>query len=98
MQKQMASFIGSKGTAVVVENAATMVPVAQLEMQPISDLREGSKSKKGKDKYSSGLEGFQEAVNGLSLGLGIVAGSGLELGTRPKLGDGTQLKKPERSK
>jgi hypothetical protein len=28
MQKQMASFIASRGTAVFVEDAATMVPVA----------------------------------------------------------------------
>jgi hypothetical protein len=29
MQKQMASFVASLGKAVVVENAATMAPVAQ---------------------------------------------------------------------
>jgi hypothetical protein len=29
MQKQMASFIASAGTAVVVEDASTMLPIAQ---------------------------------------------------------------------
>jgi len=31
MQKQMASFIASMGTAVVVEDAATMVPIPEPE-------------------------------------------------------------------
>jgi hypothetical protein len=98
MQKQMASFIGSRGTAVVVENTATMVSAVQVERQPISDLSEGRKSKKSKDKNSSGLESFQEAIGGLSLGLGIAAESGPEPGTQPEPADGAQLQKPERFK
>jgi dienelactone hydrolase len=47
MQKQFAAFIATQGTTVVVENAATMVPVVQAESQAVSELKEKSS---GKDK------------------------------------------------
>jgi len=40
MQSQMASFLATRGTTVVVDNAATMVPEVQVEMQPAPDLGE----------------------------------------------------------
>lgn len=45
MQKQMASFIATRGTTVVVENASTMVPAMQVAMQSASDLSERRSSK-----------------------------------------------------
>lgn len=60
MQKQMASFIFSKGTSVAVENAATMVPVTQAAAQTAPGLKEKNGTKSGKRKLdykrSSGLE------------------------------------------
>jgi len=50
MQSQMASFLATKGTTVVVSNAATMVPVAQAASQSASDLKEKSKTATGKKK------------------------------------------------
>jgi pimeloyl-ACP methyl ester carboxylesterase len=50
MQKQMASFLATKGTTVVVENAVTMVPVTQAAMQSAPSLKEKSKTKTGKQK------------------------------------------------
>ena len=50
MQKQMASFIATRGTTVVVENASTMLPVSQVIMRSVSDLGERSGSKVVKDK------------------------------------------------
>jgi hypothetical protein len=50
MQKQMASFFATNATTVVVENAATMVPVTQAVMQSVPDLKEKSKTKTGKQK------------------------------------------------
>jgi hypothetical protein len=50
MQKQFASFIATKGAAVVVNDTSTMVQAAQMQTQAISDLREKSNSKKRKDK------------------------------------------------
>jgi len=44
MQQQAASFIGSFGGAVIVTNADTMVPVAQMESQAISNLTEKKSS------------------------------------------------------
>ncbi len=96
MQGQMASFIGSKGTAVVVTNAASMVPEVQVEGQPVSDLREGRKSKKTKGKENPGLEGFHEAINGLGLGIGAFSGSRPKPGVRPGPGTGEQLQKISR--
>jgi len=52
MQKQMASFIATLGTTVVVTDASTMAPVVQMEMQPVSDLSEKSA---GKDKRATKL-------------------------------------------
>ena len=49
---QFASFIATKGTAVQVNDAATMVPEAQMEVQPVSDLKERGSSSKGKGKSS----------------------------------------------
>jgi hypothetical protein len=49
MQKQMASFIATRGTTVVVTDATTMVPVVQVEIQSGADLREKGGSKKSKD-------------------------------------------------
>ena len=49
MQGQMAAFLATRGTTVVVANEATMVPVVQVDMkQPVSDLKESSNSKKSK--------------------------------------------------
>lgn len=50
MQKQFASWIFSKGTAIAVEDAATMVPVVAVEMGGSSGLNEKSSSKKSKKK------------------------------------------------
>ncbi len=96
MQKQMASFIGSKGTAVVVTNAATMVPEAQVERQPISDLREGRKPKKSKGGENPGLEGSPQAIRGLNMFPGEITMSGFERGARPEPATGRQLQKPSR--
>jgi len=48
MQGQFASFIASRGTTVVVQNAATMVSVVTTERQPVSDLSEKTGAKKSK--------------------------------------------------
>jgi hypothetical protein len=49
MQGQMAAFLGTLGTTVVVTNESTMVPVVQVDLeQPVSDLKESSNSKKAK--------------------------------------------------
>ena len=40
MQSQMASFLATLGTTVLVDNESTMVPQIQVQMQPISDLSE----------------------------------------------------------
>ncbi len=96
MQKQFASFIASKGTAVVVSNPAVMVPEAQVERQPVSDLREGSKSKKAKGKLPEPPSNLMEAVRGLGTVVKPVIGSGLEPGSRPEPGDREQLQKLNR--
>ncbi|MCW8926693.1 MAG: Ig-like domain-containing protein [Xanthomonadales bacterium] len=101
MQKQMASFIQSKGTAVVVENAATMVPevsAAGMAVPPVSGLMEGRKSKKAKGGETPRLESFRQATNGLNFFPGKINVSGFEAGARPEPGDGRQLQKPNRVK
>ena len=50
MQKQMGTFIGSKGTTVVVENESTMVPVMTVVPQAAAELSEKKSSKTGKGK------------------------------------------------
>jgi len=96
MQRQFASFIASKGKAVVVTNPAVMVPEAQVERQPVSDLREGRKSKKTKGKNPAPPSNLMEAVSGLSAMASPVIGSGLEPGAQPGSGTGKQLQKPSR--
>ncbi len=60
MQKQMASFLATKGTTVVVENSATMVAVTQAATRSAPGLKEKSKTNTGKqkkpDKKTSRLE------------------------------------------
>jgi len=61
MQKQMASFIATKGSTVAVTNAATMVPVAQAAAESAAPgLKEQNRTKSGKKKLdykrSSGLD------------------------------------------
>ena len=100
MQGQMASFIGSKGMAVMVNDPAVMVPVVAMGeiAPPTSDLREGRKSKKSKGVNTPGLEGFQQAIRGLSLGAGEITVSGLKRGSLPdKPVIDPQLQKPNRS-
>lgn len=55
MQGQFASFIATRGTTVVVNNAATMVSAVAIERQPVSDLSEktGKKKTKGSKRPSS---------------------------------------------
>jgi len=49
MQGQMAAFLATLGTTVVVDNESTMVPVVQVDLkQPVSDMKETSNSKKAK--------------------------------------------------
>lgn len=48
MQKQLASFIATRGTTVVVENASTMVTAVAIQGQPVSGLSEKNDSKKKK--------------------------------------------------
>jgi len=62
MQKQFASFIATKGTTVVVNDAATMLPVVQVESQPVSDLKEKSS---GKDKKAVKQPNKPETVSRL---------------------------------
>jgi len=50
MQGQMATFIGSGGTTVVVTDESTMVPVMTVVPQAASDLNEKKSSKTGKGK------------------------------------------------
>lgn len=67
MQKQMVSFLLSKGTTVAVENAATMVPAAQAASQSVSDLKQKSKTRTDKDKRDykkpGGLESNPDRLN-----------------------------------
>ncbi len=49
MQGQLATFLATLGTTVVVANESTMVPVVQVDLQqPVSDLKEVGGSKKAK--------------------------------------------------
>ena len=50
MQGQLASFIATRGTTVVVNNASTMAPVVAVEFQPSPDLSEKKGPKNGKGK------------------------------------------------
>ena len=99
MQKQFASFIASKGKAVVVTNPAVMVPAAQVERQPISDPREGRKTGKAKGKNPEPPSNMMEAVRELgSMARPVIKSrTGPEPGARPGPGTGKQLQKPNRS-
>jgi hypothetical protein len=68
MQGQMASFLATKGTAVVVQNEATMVPVVQVETQPVSGLNEKRSSKKAKDNKTVTRPSRLETVSRLESG------------------------------
>jgi pimeloyl-ACP methyl ester carboxylesterase len=95
MQKQFASFIASKGTAVVVTDAATMVPEAQVEKQSASNLTEGSNSKKAKGKQPAPPSNLMEAVRGLGTMASPLKRTGSDSGARSgpgKIVD--QLQKP----
>jgi len=55
MQKQMASFLASRGTAVVVEDAATMLPVAESgEPQLAAPKKSAAPVSKRKPKIKAG--------------------------------------------
>ena len=68
MQKQMASFIATRGTTVVVENAATMVPVIQAGTQAAPDLQEKSDSKAAKGRKAVKRPGKLKPVSRLESG------------------------------
>jgi hypothetical protein len=68
MQKQFASFIATKGTAVVVNDAATMVPAVQMVMRTVSNLEEKSDSKTVKDKKAVKQPNRPGTVSGLESG------------------------------
>ena len=58
MQKQVISFIGSFGGAVVVTDESTMVPVMmQVQSAPIANLTEKKSSKSAKQKNRSLISG-----------------------------------------
>lgn len=95
MQKQFASFISSKGTAVVVNNSAVMVPEVGQDMlaSPVPDPVERSGSKKAKGAPPSNM---LEAVRGLgAIGKPVIR-PGIVSGPEPA--DGRELQKPERFK
>ncbi len=52
MQGQLASFIATRGTTVVVTNPATMASAVSIERQAVPDLSEKNGSKKSKNKKS----------------------------------------------
>ena len=64
MQKQVISFIGSLGGAVIVTDPSTMVPVMTMESQETANLTEkkSSKSVKGKNKPGRGTISRLEQV------------------------------------
>jgi pimeloyl-ACP methyl ester carboxylesterase len=61
MQKQMASFFATGGTTIVVENAATMVPVSQAATESAPGLKEKS-SRSGKQKNANRQPGGLESA------------------------------------
>ena len=96
MQKQFASFIASKGTAVVVTDAATMVPEVSGSMAapPVSDLREGGKA--SKSKKPGAPSNILEAVRGAGEMANPLNRKGFEQGDRPGPVIGDKLRKPDR--
>jgi hypothetical protein len=85
MQRQFASFIASKGKAVVVTDASVMVPEAGAAMATPSapNLSEGGKSKKARGSRTEAPSTLTEAVGKL----GAVAKPAFRPSKSPKVGD-----------
>ena len=98
MQRQFASFIASKGRAVVVTNPAVMVPEvgAVMAAPSESDVTERSSSKKAKGSNPKSPSSLMQAVGELGKMGRPVMKAGQQNGDRPDPGIGDQLQKPDR--
>ena len=56
MQSQLASFLATRGTTVVVNNASTMVPIVQMVQKPVPGLSEKSSKDKKATRQPGRLE------------------------------------------